>query len=167
MAKYLKHVQKEYNIQKIISSDLNRAKQTADIIKEELEIPIEYTEKLREMNNGELAGMLNEEAERLYPGLYYNTLDIDEKYPNGESPIDFYNRIEKGFREIVDENRKLENILLVTHSGVINIIYHIIKNIEWSNKNKRFPVAYTSLHRVVINNNISFIDIENFKNHLM
>lgn len=114
------------------------------------------------MNNGELAGMFNEEAERLYPGVYYNALAIDEKYPNGESPIDFYNRIEKGFREIIYENREFENILLVTHSGVINIIYHIVKNIEWNNKQKGFLVNCASIHRVVINNNISFIDVENY-----
>ena len=162
LAYYLKNMQNEYNIQKIISSDLKRAKQTADIIKEKLEIPIEYTEKLREMNNGELAGMLNEEAERLYPGLYYNTLGIDEKYPNGESPKEFYNRIERNFVEIIDENKGIENILLVTHSGVINIIYHIIKNIDWSNKQKSFPINCASIHRVVINNNISFIDVENY-----
>ena len=159
-------MQEEYKIQKIISSDLNRAKQTADIINEQLNLPIEYTEKLREMNNGEIAGMLNEEVEKLYPGLYYNTLEIDEKYPGGESPIDFYNRIEKNFNEIINANKELENIMLVTHSGVINILYHVIRNLEWSNKQKGFPAANTSIHRIVINNNEKYVDIENFKSHL-
>ena len=95
-------MQKEFNIQKIISSDLKRAKQTAEIINGELKLPIEYTEKLREMNNGKIAGMLNEEVEKLYPGLYYNTLAIDEKYPGGESPLDFYKRIKNSFYEIIN-----------------------------------------------------------------
>lgn len=166
VAKYLKSMQNEYNIQKIISSDLNRAMQTADIINTELNLPIEYTERLREMNNGKIAGMLNEEVEKLYPGLYYNTLAIDEKYPGGESPIDFYNRIENNFKEIINENKDLDNIMLVTHSGVISIIYHIIRNLEWSNKQKGFPVANTSIHRVVINNGERIIDLENLKEHL-
>ncbi len=55
-------MQNEYNIQKIISSDLERAMQTANIINEELNLPIEYTEKLREMNNVKIAGMLNEDG---------------------------------------------------------------------------------------------------------
>lgn len=156
-------MQNEYKIQKIISSDLSRARQTADIINSELELPIEYTEKLREMNNGELAGMLNRDAEKLYPGLYANTLEMDEKYPNGESPIEFYNRIAKNFREIIDENKNLNNIMLVTHSGVINIIYHIVKKQEWSNKKKNFKISYASLHRIVFKNDMMFIDIENFK----
>ena len=158
-------MQKEFNIQKIISSDLKRAKQTAEIINGELKLPIEYTEKLREMNNGKIAGMLNEEVEKLYPGLYYNTLAIDEKYPGGESPLDFYKRIKNSFYEIINENTKLDNILLVTHSGVINIIYHIIKNIEWTNKKKGFPSGNTSIHRIVINDSEKYIDIENLKEH--
>lgn len=163
LAQYLKNMQNEYKIQKIISSDLNRAKQTADIINSELELPIEYTEKLREMNNGELAGMLNEDAEKLYPGVYYNTLEMDEKYPNGESPIEFYNRIAENFREIIDENKNLDNIMLVTHSGVINIIYHIVTGKEWSNKKKNFRISNASLHRVVVENDRMFIDTENLK----
>lgn len=118
------------------------------------------------MNNGKIAGMLNEEVEKLYPGLYYNTLAIDEKYPDGESPIDFYNRIEKNFNEIIHDNSSFDNIMLVTHSGVINILYHIIKNLEWSNKQKGFPAANTSIHRIVINDNEKRVDIENLKEHL-
>lgn len=166
LAEYLKNKQNEYKIQKIISSDLKRATQTADIINEALNLPIEYTEKLREMNNGELAGMLNEEAEKRYPGVYYSTLDFDEKYPNGESPKEFYSRIEKSFKEIINENQKLDSIMLVTHGGVINIIYHIIKEKEWNNKQKSFQTSTASIHRVAINEKNKIIDIENFKEHL-
>ncbi len=56
--------------------------------------------------------------------------------------------------------------MLITHSGVINIIYHIIRKLEWSNKQKGFPISNTSIHRVVINNEDGFIDIENLKDHL-
>ena len=96
---------KEWNIQKIISSDLKRAMQTADIINNELHLPLEYTEKLREMNNGKIAGMLNSDVDRDFPRLYYNTLSIDEKYPGGESPIEFYERIKRNFESIIEENK--------------------------------------------------------------
>lgn len=160
-------MQEVFKIQKIISSDLNRAKQTANIINEELKLPIEYTERLREMNNGEIAGMLNEDVEKLYPGLYYNTLAIDEKYPGGESPIEFYNRIEKNFNEIINENKSLDSIMLVTHSGVINILYYVMRKLEWSNKQKGFPSGNASIHRIVIKDDERYIDIENYKEHLI
>ena len=160
---YLKEKQEEYKLEKIISSDLLRARQTADIINSFLDLPIEYTDKLREMNNGDIAGMLNAEVERLYPGLYYNTLEIDERYPGGESPIEFFERIKKNFFDIISENENVENLLIVTHSGVINILYHIIKNEEWSNKKKGYPAANLGIHRIVYKDGKMEFDIENFK----
>ena len=56
--------------------------------------------------------------------------------------------------------------MLVTHGGVINILYHIVKELEWSNNQKWFPVANTSIHRIAINGNEKYIDIENLKEHL-
>jgi len=161
LAKYFKSNINKFSIKKIIASDLKRASQTADIINKELNIDIEYTDMLREMNNGVIAGKLNEEVEKMYPGLYYNKLEMDEKYPCGESPIEFYNRIKNNFLKIINDNKNLDNIILVTHSGVINIIYHIVKDLEWSNKQKGFPVSTASIHRIILNENAMKLDIEN------
>ena len=57
---------KDIKIDKIISSDLKRAKMTADLINEKLGVNILYDKRLRENNNGILAGMLNEEAIKKY-----------------------------------------------------------------------------------------------------
>ena len=48
----------------------------------------------------------------------------------------FYDRIIKEFENIVKENSNYDNIMIVTHAGVINIIYRYINNLEWSNKIK-------------------------------
>mgnify|MGYP003553355378 FL=1 len=117
------YINENYKIDKIISSDLNRARQTTEIINFKLNVPVEYTEKLREMNNGYLAGMRNEDAEQNYPGVYYNTLEMNQRYPGGESPEEFYNRVIKDFEYILKNNEKYNNIVIVTHAGVINIIY--------------------------------------------
>ena len=166
LADYLESKQKEYKIEKIISSDLLRARQTTEIINDKLKIKVEYTERLREMNNGEIAGMLNSEVEKKYPGLYYNTLKIDERYPGGESPIEFYNRIIKDFEDIVNENKIYNNIMIVTHSGVINIIYRYINNMEWSNKIKSIKVSNASIYSLVINEDKREFELENFNDYL-
>lgn len=166
LAKFLEEKKNEYKIEKIISSDLLRTKQTTEIINEKLKIPVEYTEKLREMNNGEIAGMLNSDVEKLYPGLYYNTLKIDERYPGGESPIEFYNRITRGFEKIIDENKEYKNIMLVTHSGVINIIYRYINNLEWSNKIKSIKISNASIYSLVINGENRKFDMEDYNEYL-
>ena len=82
LAQYLDENSKEFNIEKIISSDLERTKETTEIINEKIGAEVEYTDRLREINNGKIAGMLNEEVEKKFPGLYYNTLRMDERYPD-------------------------------------------------------------------------------------
>lgn len=153
LAKHLKKYKEEYNISRIVSSDLQRALTTSKIIAKELNLSITKEEAIRETNNGDLAGMLNEEALLNYPGLFFSSLDMDEAYPNGESPREFYVRIKEWFGRFVDEHKnEKENILVVTHGGVINIIYHLVNKLEWSNKNKPFQVETASLHILDVNN---------------
>lgn len=120
---------------------------TTYYISRELEIPIIKNERLREINNGYLSGMLNEVALVKFPNAFFRTLDMNEKYPDGESPEDFYERIKVWFDEFikVHQNDK-DNILIVTHGGVINVIYHLIKNIKWSNKNSMFKADNCAIH---------------------
>lgn len=145
LAHFLSEHKNTYPISKIITSDLKRTVQTAEYIQKELNIPFVLSKDWREMNNGDLAGMLNSVALEKYPGLFFNTLRMDEAYPNGESPIEFFNRIKQTYFDLLS-NKSNDNAAIITHSGVINIIYHIVKNIEWSNKNKSFPIKNASIH---------------------
>jgi len=38
------------------------------------------------------------------------------------------------------------DVCVVTHGGVINIIYHIVKGLEWSNKVPLFSIGQNSIH---------------------
>ena len=166
LAEFLNTQKDYYNIEKIISSDLERARQTTNIINEKLNVNVEFTERLREMNNGKIAGMLNKDVEKIYPGLYYNTLRMDERYPGGESPIEFHDRIIKDFKDIVKENKNHNNIMIVTHSGVINIIYRYINNMEWSNKIKSIKVSNASIYSLILDNNNRYFELENYNEYL-
>lgn len=125
----------DFGIRHIYSSDLRRAMQTAAPVAERLDLPVIPMPAFREVNNGDLAGLKNELASRLYPGLYWNTLDWDQRYPGGESPRDFYERIRSAWKlfqkEIADRG---ENVLLVTHGGVINVILTLVNGEAYSNK---------------------------------
>lgn len=166
LAEFLNTQKDYYNVEKIISSDLERARQTTNIINEKLNVNVEFTERLREMNNGKIAGMLNKNVEKIYPGLYYNTLRMDERYPGGESPIEFHDRIIKDFKDIVKENKNHNNIMIVTHSGVINIIYRYINNMEWSNKIKSIKVSNASIYSLILENNNRYFELENYNEYL-
>ena len=74
LASYLGEKKEEFGIKKILSSDLSRARETADILAEALDLPMITDERLREADNGDLAGMPNKEALEKYPGLYRNKI---------------------------------------------------------------------------------------------
>ena len=125
----------DLGIKHIYSSDLLRAIQTAQSVADKLHLPIIPMPEFREVNNGDLAGMDNELASKIYPGLYWNTLEWEQRYPGGESPREFSERIcaaWDGFQKMVLEQN--ENVMLVTHSGVINVILSIVNRKPYSNK---------------------------------
>ena len=166
LADYLKEYNREYRIGKIISSDLPRAMTTAKIIADKLDIPVQKQIQLREMNNGDLAGMPNDEAIERYPGIFFRSLKMDEPYPNGESPNEFFARIKKWFDDFTEQYKNTDkNILVVTHGGVINIIYHLVNGIEWSNKTPAFKTENCGIH--ILNMETMKFEVENFTGFLV
>ena len=160
LAKHLKENNHIYQIAHIVSSDLTRTLTTANIISRELCLPFQKECQIRETNNGDLAGMLNETALKQYPGLFFSSLEMDEAYPNGESPKDFYLRIKKWFSDFTSNYCNVKgNILVITHSGVINVVYHLVKEIEWTNKGRMFKVGNCSVH--VLNMDTMEFEVEN------
>ena len=160
LANHLAENRMEYNITRIISSDLPRTMTTASYISAELGLPVLEEPQIRETNNGDLAGMLNDEALVRFPGLFFSSLEMDEPYPNGESPNEFYARIKTWFENfLVEYQNTNSNTLVVTHSGGINVIYHIVRKMDWSNKGRTFKVSNCSIH--VLNTDILDFEVEN------
>ena len=165
LADYLKENNHEYRIRKIISSDLPRAMSTAQFISAELDLPVQQEFQLREMNNGDLAGMPNGEALERYPNLFFRTLKMNEPYPNGESPNDFFMRIKKWFDGFTAKYKDTnENIVVVTHGGVINIIYYLVNGMEWSNESRAFKATNCSIH--ILNTDTMSFEVENMTEFL-
>ncbi|WP_270211255.1 histidine phosphatase family protein [Streptococcus anginosus] len=160
LADYLAQLKEDYHFTKIITSDLKRAETTATILVEALQLPLEKESSLRETNNGDLAGMLNSEADQKFPRLYFRSLAMDEHYPNGESPREFYQRIKTWFQRFLQENNNSdETQIVVTHGGVINIIYHLVNQIEWTNKSNLFHVKHCSIS--LLNTKTLVFEVEN------
>lgn len=149
LSEYLLENQSVYNIQKIYSSDLTRALQTAKTVADRLGLPVVKKSGFREVNNGVLAGMANDEADRLYPGLYWKGLGWEEKYPKGESPKDFYGRVSNEWRNFLEEIKSEDiNILLITHGGVLQVILSILKGERYSNRKSFGSVSCCDLIKI-------------------
>lgn len=131
----------------IYSSDIQRAKETAMILSGYLKCSVIEMPEFREANNGDLAGMKNEEADDKFPGIYWSALSYDECYPNGESPQEFFSRIKTGWEQFKEKILKKtpKDVLLVTHGGVVEAILCIENGIEFSNKEKHFRALNAKL----------------------
>src|SRR5262245_32841169 len=66
------------SIEIIFSSPLIRTKETAEIIRTDVEVPIEYVDGLRERHYGILTGLTKEEAKQKYP----EAVKLHEDYKN-------------------------------------------------------------------------------------
>ena len=93
-------VKENYLINKIYSSPLNRAKQTAEYISKIFGIGIIFDDDLMEWKNGLIAGLTLEEANKKYPEpiKYLHTRVYEQ-----ESYIDFRMRSETILSKIINE----------------------------------------------------------------
>lgn len=126
---------KDYDL--IISSDLRRCRQTAEIIGERIGCPIVYDEGLREVDNGDYRDLSVEEFERRGCKRFLD-LGMDESYPGGESPSSFFRRVKQAYLAILDgyAGRKLA---IVTHGGCLSVILCLLKGWRYSNMLKIAP----------------------------
>lgn len=134
-------LQNDFDIRKIYSSDIKRALQSARIIGEYLNLDISVDIGLREQDKGILNGMKKEDALILYPE-HVRCDDVSRCYPNGESLLDLYIRV----KELLENISIYDHSLLVTHRGVINMIYYLISGDEIDMNKDRYDVCHASVY---------------------
>ena len=103
---------------KLYSSDLNRARQPAEIISSKLNAAPTYAIELREFNAGIASGMDRKLAETHFKKVTSPMLDL-RPYPESESWGEFYNRV-TSFMDKLSETE--ERVLIVSHGGTIQSI---------------------------------------------
>ena len=134
-------------VERICSSDLPRAMETAEIAAEALGLAVEPMPRFREADNGALAGLPVTEARERYPGLWWSRLEWTQRWPGGESPALFHRRITDAWTDFRAENGG-RTTLLVTHGGVIGVILCLERGIPWTNRETAFGVKPAEIIRV-------------------
>lgn len=107
----------------IYSSDLRRALLTAETIASDHGLGVITCAELREIDFGQLEGVLLKQIGELYPELVRQWLtgNPELKYPGGESLGDFTERV-KHFLGRLENHTDQENILIVAHSGPLRLL---------------------------------------------
>ncbi|MCL2320938.1 MAG: phosphoglycerate mutase family protein [Oscillospiraceae bacterium] len=122
------------------SSDLLRAKHTAEIIAGFLGIGLIFTDALREFNLGEAVGKSKEWARKnAICESFPETIDwpetIDDKpFLGAESKREVWNRLLDFHNQIIAKTE--ENLIIVSHDGTLSLFYALWLglNIEMLNK---------------------------------
>lgn len=106
---------KDKEIDLIITSPLKRAKKTAEIVQEQLNVDLIEREAFIELSFGDAEGMTLAEKLERFP---------DRIYPNSEDGASIERRFLTGLAEIHDKYPN-QNVVVVSHGAFINaILYH-------------------------------------------
>jgi 2,3-bisphosphoglycerate-dependent phosphoglycerate mutase len=140
----------EVTYTQVISSPQARARQTAEIVSEILEIPLEFDDQWQEIDNGVLAGLPLEEALEKHPFPEIMT-PYDPIGESGESNWDLYRRAVRAVQELVD--RPSGEYLVVSHGGFLNRVLYVILGIvpQVNFSGARFQFGNTSYAAVQYN----------------
>ena len=114
---------KTYDIEAVYSSDLIRARETADIINKHLNKPRVIDERWQEANFGGMTGLTNDEMREKYGDFLEKraTMTEDIPYPDGgENCRIVFERSFEALKDLTKEN--YENVCVVTHGGVIRAL---------------------------------------------
>lgn len=121
------------HVHEVYSSPLKRAKQTAEIIAEQLDLDVTVIENFREINVGSLEerpptaenwALHDKIVEAWYSGR------LEAKFPDGEDYLTLRSRLRAGFVEVVDHKTD-RNIVVVGHGGLFTAtVQELCQNVE-------------------------------------
>ena len=129
-AEKVKQELQDKKIDVILCSPRKRCKETAEIICNESNIIIQELEDLRERDFGEFEGKKKGED---YSWIDFWDWDANYKYQKAESVRDFYGRV-ASIIDMIKRDYKNKNVLIITHSGVVAMIYCYLNNIKPNGK---------------------------------
>jgi len=154
------------------SSDLLRARYTAQIVAEFLGIVPIFTDVLREFYLGEAIGKSKEWARantqcKVWPQTIDWAVSVDEKpFIGAESKRDVWHRLLPFYNQIITSSE--ENIIIVSHDGTLSLFYamwlgfevNLLERCELSGKSGgvSFLVEDAERHRMITRlNDLSYI----------
>jgi probable phosphoglycerate mutase len=121
---------------RIYSSDLRRALQTAAPIASRLGLPVVASAALREKHDGEWQGLVADEVEQQFPRQYAMHRRRRPHFTilgGGESHVQFAARV-RAELDAIAQRHPGEAVLVVAHAGVLDIAYRIATGVGLSVK---------------------------------
>jgi broad specificity phosphatase PhoE len=106
----------------IYSSDLQRARETAEIVARTKGLRVDTTPDLREVDVGSWSGLTRADAEARFPEGYARWLQGGEGWQDGETYEQMGQRVVGAIRRIA-KTHEGERVLVVAHGGSIRAVH--------------------------------------------
>jgi len=138
----------------VVTSPLRRCGDLASLYAERMSVPLSIAPGFQEMNFGEVDGVPFDELEDKWGMLEtFWQNPANHQLTGAESLQRFHDRVTQAWSQLL--NNPSDNILLVTHGGVIRILLAHCLDIDWKN-----PSLYSKLS--IENASITHIQITQF-----
>jgi broad specificity phosphatase PhoE len=135
----------------VYSSDLQRARETAEIVAQTKGLRVETTTELREVDVGSWSGLTRADAEARYPEHYARWLQGGEGWEDGETYDQLGERVVRAIRRIAKIHEG-ERILVVAHGGTIRAIHAAALGVD--------VYSYRRIQRVEPNATLSAVCVD-------
>lgn len=152
----------------LYSSELLRAKQTAEIIAEHLKLDVIEDIDLREINTGVAAGKTKDWARQHRNPKTSKEFDLDyQEFQDGETWRQFYIRVCKVMKKICQLDKG--NLIIVTHGCTLSYIIAWWMNFELDMLGKAFFSAQPGSVSILQQNNYqqNVLTLLNDRSHLL
>ena len=132
----------------IYSSDLSRARETAEILGERLGVPVTPLRELREIDVGSWQGLTRDEIDARYPGAYAAWRQGETGWAGGETYDGLAERILPALRKVAREHPR-GRVLIVAHGGTIRALRAHVAGVTVSEHRRTLgPIGNCEVYRV-------------------
>lgn len=123
----------------IYSSDLRRAAETAEILAEQLHVPLRVDAGLREIDVGSWQGLTLTQLRVRVPEAVARWEQTGERgWEEGESHDDMFARVVGAIRSIADRHGN-EEVLVVSHGGPIGALKALAAGLDYPRERRLLP----------------------------
>lgn len=153
-------------IHAIYSSDLSRAKDTAQAIAKFHQIEIQTDSRWRELSFGDWEGMNYKEMSAHSPDIFSKWM-IDPQHistPNGETLYELSERVKSTFDEIKNKHND-QTVLVVSHSGTLQALLVTLLSVDL-NRYWQFKISQASLSELNVFQDSVTLNLLNDTYHL-